>query len=184
MKILLSIWLKDFVMSLHHSIPFFDTFIIEVSITCSVQLSIYANRICNNDIYTSDIHIKCTHIIDILISGIYTISIYNNGIMYTNNIIWITSSATITNLPMPYSPFAIAIWNSTPTHSTCQKTPFWLIFSKGNISWCVGCGQCNIQKTDGSVPEPSDDICLQHKEHVVFENPHTGCHQISSDFLK
>ena len=88
-----------------------------------------------------------------------------------------------TNLSMPYSPFVYAPlpFGTLPTHSTCQKTPFWLVFIKGNISRCAGCGQHNLRNTDGSVREPPDDICMQHKEHVIFENPHTGCHQMSSN---
>ena len=25
------------------------------------------------------------------------------------------------------------------------------------------------------------NLCLQHKEHVLFENPHTGLHQLSTE---
>ena len=72
-------------------------------------------------------------------------------------------------------------FGTLPTQKTYQTTPFWLVFIKGNISRCAGCGQRNLQKTDGSVLEPPADICLQHKEYIMFENPHTGCHQMSHD---
>ena len=58
---------------------------------------------------------------------------------------------------------------------------FWLQFVKGNISRCSGCGQRNLRGVDGKPKQPPHDLCLQHKEYVIFENPHTGMHQLSSD---
>jgi len=88
--------------------------------------------------------------------------------------------SSVTNLSMPYSPIVYAplSFGATPPH---HRTPFWVVFVKGNISRCAGCGQRNLQTTDGSPHEPPADICLQHKEYVLFENPHTGCHQMLSD---
>ena len=54
-------------------------------------------------------------------------------------------------------------------------------FVKGNISRCSGCGQRNLRGVDGKPKQPPYDLCLQHKEYVIFENPHTGMHQLSSD---
>jgi len=58
---------------------------------------------------------------------------------------------------------------------------FPIVFVKGNISRCTGCGVCNLRSEDGKPHPPPYDLCLQHKEYVVFANPRTDSHQISSD---
>ena len=87
-------------------------------------------------------------------------------------------SASVTNLSMPYSPFVYAPFSigTTPSQKVPQQMPFWIVFIKGNISRCAGCGLRNLKNTDGSPLQPPSDICLQHKEYVLFENPHTGYH--------
>ena len=55
------------------------------------------------------------------------------------------------------------------------QTPFWVCFAKGNISRCNGC-----KNKIGRLPAP-EDIVLQHKERVLFLNPHTGIYQLSRD---
>ena len=92
-------------------------------------------------------------------------------------------SASVTNLSMPYSPFVYAPFSigTTPSQKVPQQMPFWIVFIKGNISRCAGCGLRNLKNTDGSPLQPPSDICLQHKEYVLFENPHTGYHQMSRD---
>ena len=70
-------------------------------------------------------------------------------------------------------------------HSSCldkvNEQPFYLTFVHGNISRCTGCKKRNLRTPDRVPHPPPDDLCLQHKEYVVFENPHTGLHQMSSD---
>ena len=104
-----------------------------------------------------------------------------------------------TNVSMPYSPIVYTPFsplvqhNSSPLHQSQPQSsqlhqshsqprnPFWIVFVKGNISRCGGCGVRNM-RTEAGTPHPaSDDICLQHKEYVMFENPHTGLMQWSHD---
>ena len=58
---------------------------------------------------------------------------------------------------------------------------FWLQFVRGNISRCNGCGKRDIRDIDGKARAPPLDMCVQHKEYVLFENPRTGMHQMSKD---
>ena len=69
----------------------------------------------------------------------------------------------------------------------CQSQwsiPFLLVFVKGNISRCAGCGKKNLQDVrhlvgfsshnrSGKVHPHPHDICLMHNEFVTFENPNT-----------
>ncbi len=61
------------------------------------------------------------------------------------------------------------------------ENPFILMFAKGNISRCAGCGNHDSRNTDGKPHAPPGDLCLQHKEHVTFESPRTGLKQLSHD---
>ena len=110
-----------------------------------------------------------------------------------------TMFPSATNVSMPYSPIVYAPFsplvqhNSSPLHQSQPQSsqlhqshsqprnPFWIVFVKGNISRCGGCGIRNMP-TEAGTPHPApDDICLQHKEYVMFENPHTGLMQWSHD---
>ena len=51
----------------------------------------------------------------------------------------------------------------------------------GNLSRCTGCGNRNLRADTGKPHPPPYDLCLQHKEYVMFENPLTGRHQLSTD---
>ena len=51
--------------------------------------------------------------------------------------------------------------------------PFRVVFSNSRISRCQGCR--------GQIDHNCDRIVLQHKEHVVFQNPHTGRWQMSQE---
>ncbi len=57
----------------------------------------------------------------------------------------------------------------SPQHSVGQ--PFRILFSNflfsnSRISRCQGCR--------GKIDHTHDDLVIQHKEHVLFQNPHTG----------
>lgn len=54
-------------------------------------------------------------------------------------------------------------------------------YLRGNISRCTGCGSRDLRNTEGKPHAPPEDLCLQHKEHVTFENPRTGTKQLSHD---
>ena len=56
------------------------------------------------------------------------------------------------------------------------KYLFWLVVLGGNISRCQGCSG----KIFKSLPPP-EDIVLQHKEQVLFQNPNTGSYQLSRE---
>jgi len=93
------------------------------------------------------------------------------------------------NVSLPYSPLVYAptllpsAANMAPpsTSPNTSQQPFWLTFVKGNITKCTGCGKRNLRAETGKAHAPSNDLCLQHKEHVLFENPHTGNFQLSKD---
>jgi len=110
-----------------------------------------------------------------------------------------TMFPSATNVSMPYSPIVYAPFsplvqhNSSPLHQSEPQSSqlhqnqgqprnhFWIVFVKGNISRCGGCGMRNM-RTEAGTPHPApDDICLQHKEYVMFENPRTGLVQWSRD---
>ena len=74
----------------------------------------------------------------------------------------------------------------TPTVSTMSGLEshqneefFHIMFVKGNISRCAGCGKRDLRGPDGKPHNPPNDLCAQHKEFMVFENPKTGNHQQS-----
>ena len=86
----------------------------------------------------------------------------------------------VQQVSMAYSPTANVVYApvvSVP--SSTEQDTFWLQFVRGNISRCNGCGKRDLRGEDGR-PKPSPyDLCIQHKEHVIFENPHTGMYQLS-----
>ena len=51
--------------------------------------------------------------------------------------------------------------------------PFRVVFSNARISRCQGCR--------GQIDHNCDPIVLQHKEHVLFQNPRTGRWQMSRE---
>ena len=57
----------------------------------------------------------------------------------------------------------------------------WVMILSGNISRCQGCSGKIMRNSDGKVLPPPDDLVLQHKERVLFNNPKTGMYQLSSD---
>ena len=88
------------------------------------------------------------------------------------------------NISMCHSPSASVIY--APLVSSVPSTPaeqdiFWLHFVKGNISRCNGCGKRDLRDVNGKPKLPPHDLCVRHKEYVIFENPHTGKHQLSQD---
>lgn len=83
------------------------------------------------------------------------------------------------NMPVMYSPMQIT-QEGSGNRQTDDST-FFLLFVKGNISRCAGCGKRDLRGVDGKPHPPPDDLCLQHKEYVVFENPRTGSYQQSRD---
>ena len=89
------------------------------------------------------------------------------------------------HVTLPYSPMVYAPVMMGPSpHQQLESSNtnvFWLMFVKGNISRCTGCGQRTLRGEDGRPRPPPYNLCLQHKEYVMFENPHTGRHQLSSE---
>ena len=97
----------------------------------------------------------------------------------------VSTGTLMQHVSMSHSPSASVVYAPLLT-TTLSSTPieeniFWLQFVKGNISRCSGCDQRNLRGVDGKPKQPPYDLCLQHKEYVIFENPHTGMHQLSSD---
>lgn len=58
---------------------------------------------------------------------------------------------------------------------------FGVMFVSGNISRCQGCLGKISRAANGKPLPPPDDIVLQHKEQVLFQNPKTGIFQLSYD---
>ena len=63
-------------------------------------------------------------------------------------------------------------------HHPDTRDIFWLQFVKGNILQCNGCGKHNLRGEDNKPMPPPHDLCVQHKEYVLFENAHTGKYQL------
>ena len=96
-------------------------------------------------------------------------------------------STQIANVSLPYSPVVFApliVPTATNIMSPCTSkvdSPFWLTFVKGNISRCAGCDKRNLRGEDGKRHEAPHDLCVQHKEQVMFQNPRSGNYQLSKD---
>ena len=63
-----------------------------------------------------------------------------------------------------------------------SKYLFWVTLVCGNISRCQGCANKILRDANGKPLPPPDDIVLQHKEQVLFNNPNTGLFQLSKDY--
>ena len=94
----------------------------------------------------------------------------------------VSSGPLVQQVSMAYSPSANVVYAPVVSMpSLVDQDTFWLQFVRGNISRCSGCGKRDLRGEDGR-PKPSPyDLCIQHKEHVIFENPHTGMYQMSVD---
>lgn len=92
----------------------------------------------------------------------------------------VTQHVTLLYSPMVYAP---VMMRPSPHQQVASSytNVFWLTFVKGNISHCTGCGRRTLRGEDGRPHPPPHNLCLQHKEYVLFENPHTGRHQLSSE---
>ena len=84
------------------------------------------------------------------------------------------------NMPVMYSPMFFEEQRA-PIVQQEALSPFVLLFVKGNISKCSGCGQKDLRDSCGKPHPPPNDLCLQHKEYVIFENPNTKQKQQSRD---
>ena len=74
-------------------------------------------------------------------------------------------SGTVHLIPRPPPPLV----HQSPGSSSSVGQPFCVMFLNARISRCQGCrGQI-----EQGCPSPHD-IVLQHKEHVLFQNPNTG----------
>ena len=85
------------------------------------------------------------------------------------------------NISVRNSPSGSVVYAPAVSYMAAQEELFWLNFVKGNITRCNGCGKRDLRDVTGKPKKPPHDLCLRHKEYVVFENPHTGKHQLSSD---
>lgn len=68
-------------------------------------------------------------------------------------------------------PLPPPLLHQSPERSVGQ--PFRVVLTTSRISRCQGCR--------GQINHNYDQIVLQHKEHVLFQNPHTGRWQMSRD---
>ena len=90
------------------------------------------------------------------------------------------------SMPFMYAPMYLPS-QTQQTHETLRETegstPFLLVFVKGNIARCAGCGKKDLRDANGKVHPPPDDICLLHKElnFITFENLNTGLRQKSQE---
>ena len=97
----------------------------------------------------------------------------------------VSTGSLVQQVSMSYSPSANVLYapvvSMQQSGSMPDKDIFWLHFVKGNISRCNGCGKRDLRGDDGRPKPPPYDLCIQHKEYVLFENPRTGMHQMSWD---
>ena len=59
---------------------------------------------------------------------------------------------------------------------------FWFVFVSGNIARCQGCSGRIMRDGGGKPLPPPNDLVIQHKEQVMFNNPNTGKYQLSRDY--
>ena len=59
---------------------------------------------------------------------------------------------------------------------------FYITYISRNISRCQGCSGKILRTSTGKPLPPPDDLVVQHKEHVLFQNQKTGNFQLSHDF--
>ena len=59
---------------------------------------------------------------------------------------------------------------------------FYVMYISRNISRCQGCSGKILRAPDGKPLPPPDDLVIQHKEQVLYQNPKTGNFQLSHDF--
>ena len=62
----------------------------------------------------------------------------------------------------------------TPTSTFPLVEPFIIKFLNGRIKICTGCKGTYMKGSNGKVLKPPKDICISHKEQIVFTNPHSG----------
>ena len=85
----------------------------------------------------------------------------------------VSSGPLVQQVSMAYSPSANVVYAPVVSMpSLVDQDTFWLQFVRGNISRCSGCGKRDLRGEDGRPKPLPYDICIQHKEHVIFENPH------------
>jgi len=59
---------------------------------------------------------------------------------------------------------------------------FWFVFVSGNIARCQGCSGRIMRDAGGKPLPPPNDLVIQHKEQIMFNNPNTGKYQLSRDY--
>lgn len=95
----------------------------------------------------------------------------------------VSTGSLVQQVSMSYAPSANVLYapivSMQQSGSLPDKEIFWLYFVKGNISRCNGCGKRDLRGDDGRPRPPPFDLCIQHREYVLFENPRTGMHQMS-----
>ena len=94
-----------------------------------------------------------------------------------------SSISTATNLLNLISKVMSAPGPSTSTDSATINPNylFWLMFVSGNISRCQGCSGKILRNSVGKPLPPPEDLILQHKEQVLFQNPNSGVYQMSRE---
>ena len=70
---------------------------------------------------------------------------------------------------------------STVPQNPAQADIFLVMMLSGNISRCQGCSGRILRGGDGKPLPPPDDLVVQHKEYVLFQNPKSGIFQLSRE---
>ena len=84
------------------------------------------------------------------------------------------------------SPSSATLTATSPIHPASQQrprveSPFWVTFMFGNVSRCNGCKGKIARDPNKKALPPPDDIVLQHKEYVIYQNSRTGHYEQSRD---
>ena len=84
------------------------------------------------------------------------------------------------------SPSSAAPTATSPIQPASQQrprveTPFWGTIVFGNVSRCNGSKGKIARDPNKKAVLPPDDIVLQHKGYVIYQNSHTGCYEQSRD---
>ena len=92
-----------------------------------------------------------------------------------------TAQGTPTNMALSSLLSEVLGARSSTNHVIDPNYLFWVMLVCGNISRCQGCSQKILRSANGKPLPPPDDLVIQHKEQVLFQNPKTGNFQLSHE---
>ena len=82
-----------------------------------------------------------------------------------------STATTVDTTGVAHDHNQVAMAPSNTVNITDPHCLFWVMIVFGNISRCQGCTERIMRGPGGKPLPPPGDLVLQHKEHVMFQNP-------------